>query len=98
MIKENIDKKETRKYLDSYIVFVYNKDNKNITSFLKEIKKYTEGNNRIENNDTNNNDKINQIIFEVKEKDNNFLSELGNVKVITSEICGLGKSEKIKKI
>ena len=96
--QENIDKKETRKYLDSYIVFVYNKDNKNITSFLKEIKKYTEGNIRIENNDTNNNDKINQIIFEVKEKDNNFLSELGNVKVITSEICGLGKSEKIKKI
>jgi len=38
--EDKIEKKNTDKYLDSYIVFIYNIKNRNITSFLKEIKKF----------------------------------------------------------
>jgi len=82
--KEDIDRKKTGKYLDSCIVFIYDKENKKITSFLNEIKKY-------EIHDI----KCNDIINNKKDK---FLSDLGNIKVITSDICGLGKTEKIKKM
>ena len=79
---EIIEKKNTQIYLDSCIVFVYDKSNKNITSFLNEIKKL----------DIQHFESISNI-----EKNNKFLSELKNIKVITSDICGLGKSQKIKK-
>ena len=36
---KNFEKRETENYLDSCIVFIYDKKNKNNTSFLKEIKK-----------------------------------------------------------
>lgn len=32
------------------------------------------------------------------DKNNEFLSELKNIKVVTSDICGLGKSEYIRKL
>ena len=82
--KEDIEKKNTEKYLDSCIVFVYEKENKKIMSFLNEIKKY----------------ELQDISCKrlIDDKNDAFLSDLGNIKVITSEICGLGKSEKIKKI
>ena len=79
---ENIEKKNTQIYLDSCIVFVYDKSNKNITSFINEIEKL----------DIQHFENISNI-----DKNNRFLSELNNIKVITSDICGLGKSEIIKK-
>ena len=100
--KENVDKKQTQKYLDSYIVFVYDKNNKNIAPFLNEIQKFQEKPNKDNNKDKNNNvnddeDKI-KTFLEKKDKNKGFLSDLNNIMVITSDICGLGKSEKIKKI
>jgi len=82
--KNNVDKIYTEKYLNSCIVFIYDRQNKNITSFLNEIKRY----------------ELTDILCDNRIIDGNekFLSDLGNVKVITSEKCGLGKSGKIKRI
>jgi hypothetical protein len=91
---QNVDKTNTQDYLDSCIVFVYDKQNRNITSFLKELEKLDAQKFK----DFEKNDKINQIKFKGKSQNNNLLSELGNIMVISSDICGLGKSEKIKKI
>jgi nucleoside-triphosphatase THEP1 len=91
---QNVDKTNTQDYLDSCIVFVYDKQNRNITSFLKELEKLDAQKFK----DFPKNDKINQIKFKGKSQNNNLLSELGNIMVISSDICGLGKSEKIKKI
>ena len=91
---QNVDKTNTQDYLDSCIVFVYDKQNRNITSFLKELEKLDVPKNK----DIAKNDKINQIKFKDKSQNNDLLSELGNINVISSDICGLGKSEKIKKI
>ena len=38
--EKRIEKNNTEQYLDSYIAFIYNKQNTNNTSFLKEIKKF----------------------------------------------------------
>ena len=81
--KENVNKKKTQDYLDSCIVFVYSKNNNNITPFLNEIKKLEYQ--QFQENDIN-------------KKNKEFLSELDNIMLITSDKCGLGKSEKIKKI
>jgi len=82
--KEYVDKRNTKKYLDSCIIFIYEKKKRNIISFLKEIKKY--------------NCQYTLCKDIIGDKKDKFLSDLGNIKVITSDICGLGKSEKIKKI
>ena len=76
----NVDKKKAKDYLDSCIVFLYDKHNINIKPFLNEILKY-------ETQD------IQDISY-----DNKFQPNLDNIRVITSEICGLGKSEKIKEM
>ena len=78
--KESVNKIKTQDYLDSCIVFVYEKKNENITSFLNEI-------NKLEI----------QKFKDVNGGDNQYISELQNVKIITSDFCGLGKSEVIKK-
>ena len=83
--KENVEKKYTDKYLDSAIVFVYDIENRNIKSFLNEINKL------IVNNF--NHDEILNTIDEHKKQ---YLSEIGNITAITSDICGLGKSGKIR--
>ena len=82
--KYDVDKKNTRIYWDSCIVFIYDKHNYNTASFLKEIEKYD----------------IQDISCNtiIDDKNDKFWSDLGNILVITSDICGLGKSEKIKKI
>ena len=66
--------------MDSCIVFLYDKQNINIKSFLNEILKYKTQD-------------IQDISY-----DNKFQPNLDNIRVITSEICGLGKSEKIKEM
>ena len=82
--KDDFNQKNTGIYLDSCIVFIYDKQNYNIRSFLNGIKKY----------------KIQDISCNaiIDDKNDKFISDLGNILVITSDICGLGKSEKIRKI
>ena len=80
--EREIKKNDTSKYLDSCIVFIYHEENKD-------------------------NDQINAFLKEIKllkeqTFENENLKELDksvfkNIKVITSDICGLGKSGKIKK-
>ena len=94
--EDKIKKKNTEKYLDSYIVFIYNKLNKNITSFLKEIKKFV----CLEEEEQQLNKKGSKanIKFDTKNKIIDFLDKnFQNILVITSDICGLGKSEEIRK-
>ena len=82
--KKNCDKMDTQDYLDSCLVFVYGRQNKNIASLF---------NGTIQYQTFQYDDKI----FEDKDTNHEYLKELENVKIITSDICGLGKSEKIKK-
>ena len=96
--EEKIDKKYTQDYLDSFLIFVYNKHNQNIIAFLKEIKKYNvkyfqdnDINLKYQNCLKNSIDSLNE--FEKKD----FMKELRNIKIITSDISGLGKTGKIKK-
>ena len=80
---KKVNKKDTSIYLESCLVFIYNKDNINISPFLKEIKKYELK--FIKNND-------------IKENKEKLLSKLGNITIITSDLCGLGKSKMIRKL
>ena len=97
--KKNVDKANTKEYLNSCIIFVYEQKNlENIASFLNEIKRYYP-------------DKISYRIpiklggeQDIVDLTNSTLLPtfdnklLANIKVITSDICGLGKSYKIKKM
>jgi len=86
--EEKYDKSQTKEYLDSCILFIYGKEYKNnITSLLKQL-------NKLKNQNFETND-IEQATNKNRET---FLSELGNIKIFTSEICGLGKTGKIKKL
>ena len=105
---KNIDRTSPNEYLDSCIVFIYDNKNKNIIPFVKEIKKYInkeDGAGRepeekkqlskrpsLSRNITA--QKLNTILSKGKNKE----IEFKNILVITSDICGLGKSEKIKKM
>ena len=102
--KENIDKKSTDIYLDSFIVFVYDSKNKKVMPFIKEIEKFTNKEEEKENQKKiplfRNNTAHSMVIkngrkdiYKYKYKD----TYLKNIKVITSDICGLGKSTEIKK-
>ena len=104
--KENFDKKHTEKYLDSCLVFIYDKTNKNITPFLKEMENFVE---KQEENSEKKQKQLEEgtillrrksLIIDAsqnKSKDKSKF-EFKNILVKTSDICGLGKSEKIKKI
>ena len=83
--KQNIGKKTTKEYLYPCIVFIYEETNQNINSFLKELNKVD-------------NQTFNEIIITEQTYTNKILPKLGNINIITSEICGLGKTEKIKKL
>ena len=106
--KENIDKKKTEKYLESCIVFIYDNKNKNITPFLKEMEKFIEKEEENKKNEENRQLEGRTILRRKskvelldKNKDKNKCKckyDFKNIFVMTSEICGLGKSEKIKKI
>ena len=103
--KENVDKKHTEKYLDSCLVFIYDKTNKNITPFLKEMENFVE---KQEEKKEKKQKQLEEgtillrrksLIIDVsqnKSKDKSKF-EFKNILVMTSDICGLGKSEKIKK-
>ncbi len=94
--EDRIEKKNTDKYLDSYIVFIYNKTNKNITLFLKEIKKFVslKEEQQLKKRDL----KVSNIYDNVKSNITDFLNKnFKNILVMGSDICGLGKSEEIRK-
>ena len=107
--KQNIDKKNTKDYLDSCIVFIYDKKNSNIPSNIKEFEKfynpdeiniqYGEGINQISQIVRRNTQSSNISSKPTENKNcNNVLTELNNILVLSSEICGLGKSERIRKM
>ena len=86
--EKKCEKSKTQEYMDSCLLFIYGKEYKNnLTTFSKEINNLEKQKFEIEaiKNATNKNNK-------------EFLSELGNVQVFSSDICGLGKSGKIRKL
>ena len=94
--KQNVDKTKTKEYLNSCIIFVYNDEN---LSFLNEIKRFEPldipykaliKNNGEQDTDTSVSNFASQLSLDTK--------ILDNIKVITSDICGLGKTYKIKKM
>ena len=85
-----VDKIDIKEYLTSFIIFFYEKKNKDI-SILEDLKKLklqilkdNDISLELEQNINNNNYKI--------------LPKFENIKVISSDFCGLGKSYKIKKM
>ena len=82
----NINKETTKDYLNSYIVFIY-KNIDNEFALKNQLEKYI--NNEIDNL-KNLNTGINNFIH-----DNGLLKK---IRVISSDVCGLGKSFKIKKM
>ena len=89
---KNVEKTKTEEYLNSCIIFVYEE---NINYFLSEIKRFElEGIGykllRFEKKD--------QYLEDLSLNNSHDKSLLENIKVITSDICGLGKSFLIKKI
>jgi hypothetical protein len=121
--KENVDKSKTELYLNSYIVFVYNK--KEVKNNLKELEKFSDkkleteisfygggasgfiSNDSIENINCKELEK-DESSDEYSELDNisdNILNmsniinfEFENIKIISSDVCGLGKSYQIQKM
>ena len=123
---ENVDKFNTKLYLNSLIVFVYNK--KEVKNYLKELEKYSgkkldngdfikyeesgffSNNNSLENinfkelekivnsdecNEKDIDDSINDSILNMSA---NINFEFKNLKIISSDVCGLGKSYQIRKM
>ena len=86
--RKNIEKNKANLYIKPCIVFVYKQNN----SFLNELEKYN-----IQEMAKIEKKKQKSIILKRNNLGNNNI-ELGNIKVVTSDICGLGKSYKIKKI
>ena len=85
---KKVDKKRTQDYMDSCLLFIYGKEYKdNLITFSKELKK-------LEQQQLN----LDTIEKAIEKNKNVFLSELGNVEVFSSDICGLGKSGKIRKL
>ena len=83
--KQNIPKKSVQSYLYPCIIFIYDKENKKINSFLKEIKKLEM-------------QTFGDIQIDKETYSDKILTKLGKISVNTSEICGLGKSKRIRKI
>lgn len=95
--KKTIDKIKTKDYLDSCIIFIYDQKITN-TSFLEKLQiNFTEIPNVSSKNSFNLNkqiDKIDNLLDNHSKKIKESLWK--NIKLITSDICSFGKSEKIK--
>ena len=95
-----IDIKETNKYIEPLIIFVYNANKLN-ESFLNEINKFNPGEYPKIKNISLSDDRVSisskkMLAQKVEHKLNKVL--LDNTHIYSSEICGLGKTEKIKYI
>ena len=91
---KNFENNKANIYLKSCIIFVYKQNN----SFLNELEKfYIQEMGKIERKRKKNNS-----IFKKENQNKNNLNKINiefeNIKIITSDICGLGKSFKIKTI
>jgi len=99
LVNKKIDIKETSKYIEPLIIFVYNV-NKLKESFLNEINKYEPKiYPKIDDDDININgvgiksfkklksDEIESKLYQILQR---------NTHIYSSEVCGLGKTEKIK--
>ena len=105
---KDINRLSSKDYLESYIVFVYDEKNRNIIPFINEINKFTPKDEEKKNIEEGFDKKSGN--FELKRsgtirrssikinKDIDYSSKFENILVITSEICGLGKSEKIRQM
>ena len=101
---KNINKLNSREYLNSCIYFVY-KNLENEASFKNELEKYTIRNRirpvAVESSVLNDLDISNiENVSNNSEQSRIFIQDntiLENIKVLSSEVCGLGKSFKIKK-
>lgn len=101
--KNTIPKENTSEYMDSCLVFVYNEKSESSLNYIKKViitkeltlkKMHSIDNTTFIEDDSKNdmsNSKINNSINASRCELNN------NVHVIKSEICGLGKTEKIRK-
>ena len=108
---KNIDKSRSKDYLDSCIVFVYEKL-ENEEAFKKELEKYTKTKEQKETNYLNTEESIrlnDESLKNIEDQNISGISAhskksikdmhlLNNIKVISSDYCGLGKSFKIKKM
>ena len=81
---KNIDILNTEKYLTSCVVFILDKNLEN-NHFIYELEKYSNQNIKFDYSNNREDIILNNTI-------------LKNIKVISSDICGLGKSFKIKKM
>ena len=98
---EKIDKTDTQKYLESCIVFIYDNENKNIIPFIKEIEKFKSKNEKEGGRNesiiiSNNSEKLNKLYYNNYDSSYDNNNYLKNILVMTSDICGLGKTEEIK--
>ena len=95
---KNVEKIKTSEYMDSCLIFIYNDECDDL--FLNEIQKlsppyfpYIEKRHRLNSTMNYSSDNENEIDY-IKSNPNNFIYE--NTHIIASEICGLGKSTKIR--
>jgi hypothetical protein len=95
---KNVEKIKTSEYMDSCLIFIYNDECDDL--FLNEIQKlsppyfpYIEKRHRLNSTMNYSSDDENEIDY-IKSNPNNFIYE--NTHIIASEICGLGKSTKIR--
>ena len=88
---ENIDKLNTKDYLSSCIVFIYDEHLDN--SFFNELEKYSKQ--KLEKNEN-----VRKSLIDVIDHDipNQSFYKTKNLKIISSDVCGLGKSFQIKKM
>ena len=97
---KNLNKSQSSKYLDSRIVFIYT-HLVNESRFLCELRKYLtlrkaeERNEKfiLDNESYTDDSNISNFSY-----DNIEINTINNIKVISSDVCGLGKSFRIKKM
>ena len=107
-IYKNIDKSDSSDYLDSYIVFIFKKLS-NESTFKNELNNYIKNdkedeeelqpNYHDEENKMGDLDISNISFHSIRSIKNDDIDDIiNNITVISSDVCGLGKSFKIKKM
>ena len=94
-----LDKLKTSEYIDSFIVFTYDENQKN-NNIIK-LEKYINGKlNKLfhikENIYIKDIDELENEIIDFEVDDIKYIPQFENIKVISSDVCGLGKTFKIK--
>jgi len=110
---KNINKEKSSIYLDSYIVFVYKNIEEKEAAFKNELKKYSEnpekelkhvicslGDKSLNDNEDKDENETLELsnISMISMKNIQENERFKNILVVTSDVCGLGKSFKIAKL